>query len=237
MQSINELKAQQARELAALEAKHKLAALFPLAPSYVAADTATGTPRVSYKVNGLAGALEVLKAFTIVPFTEYRDGFLHLKPIALCKGIDADKHADDIAASILAETSFVSHLGYPLTTISVRFFARIPGLELANGVAQVTLKVEGPDYIGGFNILGASCEFTSNNRSQVKPGSIRPNAALYGAGRLIKWSSDSNNATHEYLINADFADMDASGDKELSHLYATLQNLADEFDNKKKGAK
>lgn len=232
MQSIEEMKAQQARELAALEAKHKLAALMPLAPSYVAADTATGTPRVSYKVQGLAGALEVLQAFTVVPFTEYRDGFLHLKPIAFCKGIDADKHADQWGASIVAETSFTSNLGYPLTTIKVKFFARIPGLELANGVVHVTLNVTGPDYIGAFNVLGASCQYTSNNRSQVKAGSIRPNAALNGAGRLIAWSIDSNSAHHEYLINSDFADQDATGNKELSHLYATLQNLADEFDNK-----
>lgn len=235
MQDINELKAQQAqqaRELAELEAKQAFAQLLPLAPSYVTVSALTGTPRASFKVQGLGGALEALKAFTIVPFTEYRGGgCLNLKPIALCKGIDADKHADQWAASLVADTTFISDLG-PHTKVKLKFFARIPGAFQANGVIHVTLDIQGPDYIGMFNALGASCEL-SPGRKQVKQGTKRPNDALNGYfDRVITWASDDTSANYEYLICSDWSDKDATGPKELSHLFGQLQNMSDEFDNK-----
>jgi hypothetical protein len=233
MQDINELKAKQARELADLKAMQDFAQLLPLAPSYVRASLVAGTPRATIKVEGIGGALEALKLFTIVPFTEYRDGCLNLKPIAFCKGIDADKHADQWAASLVAETTFISDLG-PHTKVKLKFFARIPGALQANGVVHITLAIKGPDYIGMFNALGASCEL-SPGRKQVRQGTKRPNNALNGyCDRVISWASDDTTANYEYLICSDYADQDATGPKELSHLFGQLQNMSDEFD---KGAK
>lgn len=235
MQSINDLKAKQAQELADLEAKHKFVALLPFEPSYVALKCATGTPRVSFKVEGLGGALEILKAFTVVPFTEYRDGFLHLKPVALCKGADPDKYSDQWAVSLVAETDFLSHLGYPHTTVKLKFFARIPGIIETNGLLHVTLDIQGPDYIHGFNALGASCSFTGKgSRRHVERNSKTPNQALNAyCDRVISYGGiDEGQAHYEYLICVDYADQDCAGPKELSHLYGQLQNMADEFDNK-----
>lgn len=233
MQSIEELKAKQAQELADLEAKHKFTALLPFAPSYLAIKAATGTPRASFKVKGLGGALEALKAFTIVPFTEYRDGALHLKPVALCKGADPDKHSDQWGASFVAETDFLSHLGYPHTTVKLKFFARVPGVIETNGLVHITLDIQGPDYIGGFNALGASCTFAGKGRARhVVRGSKAPNAAVNSYfDRVISYGGMAEDRAHyEYLICTDYADQDCSGDKELSHLYGQLQNMADEFD-------
>lgn len=235
MQSIDDLKAKQAQELAKLEAEHKFAALLPFEPSYIALSCATGTPRVSFKVEGLGGALEALKAFTVVPFTEYRNGGLHLKPVALCEGADPDRHSDQWAVSLVAETDFLSHLGYPLTTVKLKFFARVPGVIETNGIVRVTLDIQGPDHIGGFNALAATCAFTGKGSGRhIERNSKAPNLALNGyCDRVISYGGmGDNRAYYVYLIHSDYADQDCSGSKELSHLYGQLQNMADEFDNK-----
>lgn len=233
MQSIDDLKAKQARELAELEARHKFAALLPFAPSYIALNAATGTHRVSFKVEGLGGALEALKAFTVAPFTEYRDGNLHLKPVALCKGADPDKHSDQWAVSLVVETDFLSHIGKPHTDAKMKFFARVPGVVEANGLVHVTLDIKGPDYIGGFDALAATCAFTGKGRGRhVAHNSKAPNLALNAyCDRVISYGGMGEDRAHyEYLICTDYADQDCSGSKELSHLYGQLQNMADEFD-------
>lgn len=232
LQSIEALKAKQAQELATLEAQHKFAALLPVAPSFVHLGEGS-EPQARISVEGLGGALEVLKLFTIVPFTEYRNGTsLILKPIALCPGIDPDKHCDQWAASLVSDTSF----GLESTTVKVKFFARIPGAFRSKGVAKIILEVsepKGADYRHNYRHLGARCEYVDNSRSQVKRGSIRPNAALNGYGdRFHSWSVPDGRALHEFLFTADYANQDASGPKELSHLFGMFQNMADEFDNK-----
>lgn len=235
MESIEALKAKQARELADLKAKHAFAALLPVKPFHVDLNT-SHVPYAIIAVEGLGEALEALKAFTIVPFTEYRNGTeLHLKPMALIPGIDKDKHCDQFAASLISDTSFCGE-GGPRTTIKVCFFARIPGAYQAGQIVRIALDVSEPrgqDWRHNNRYLGATCEYTSNARSQVKRGSIRPNAALNGYGDSFHaWSVPGDQALHEFLFSADFADQDASGPKQLSHLYGQLQNMADEFDNK-----
>lgn len=232
MQSINDLKAKQAKELAALEEQHKFAAYLPVMPSFMNLKAGDGAPEVRYNVVGFGGALEVVKGFTIAQFTEFRDGLgLHLRPTALCRGIDKDKYADQFAASIQADTSFSSETE-PQTSIKFRFYARVPGFYQAGQLVHVVLHVEGPDYIGNHKKLAASCDFNSRG-SHILAGSVRPNAALNGYGdRFISWSVPGNRALHEFLFCGDYADQDLSGPKELSHLYAQLQNMADEFDAK-----
>ncbi|MNQ72355.1 hypothetical protein D3C85_870570 [compost metagenome] len=235
MQSINELKAKQARELADLEAHHAFAKLLPVMPYHVNLTMSTGTPCASIKVEGIGGALEALKAFTIVPFTEYRDGStLRLEPMTLIRGIDKDKYADQWAVSVRTDTNFCGEMG-PHTSVKVWFYARIEGAYQANGMVCITLDVNGPDYIGNFKALAPSCEYTSNARTQVKRGSIRPNAALNGyCDRFHSWSVPGNRALYDFLIVGDYADQDATGPKQLSHLFGQLQNMSDEFD---RGAK
>lgn len=232
MKSINELKASHARELADLEAQHAVAKLLPLVPSFVYFHP-DGEVQARIAVEGLGGALEALKAFTVVPFTEYRNGStLMLKPTALIPGIDKDKHCDQFAASLISDTSFSG----ASTTVKVKFFARIPGVYQAGGIVEILLEVsepKGEDYRHNFKKMGASCEWTNANRLQIKHGTIRPNAALYGYGdRFHSWSVPGSRALHEFLFSADYADQDATGAKELSHLYGQFQNMVDEFDCK-----
>lgn len=231
LQSIEALKAKQARELAELEAQHAVAHFLPLVPSFVYIPQG-GEIQARIPVEGLGGALEALKLFTVVPFAEYRNGTtLIYKPMALIPGIDKDKHCDQFAASLVSDTSFSSNA----TTVQVKFFARIPDIFRDNGIVEIVLEVsepKGADYRHNYKKMGARCEWTDAGRLQVKRGSIRPNPALYGYGdRFQAWGVPNGRALHEFLFSADYADQDASGPKELSHLFGQFQNMADEFDN------
>lgn len=231
LQSIEALKAKQARELAELEAQHAVAHFLPLAPSFVYLPQG-GEIQARIPVEGLGGALEALKLFTVVPFAEYRNGTtLLFKPMALIPGIDKDKHCDQFAASLITDTSFSG----ASTEVKVKFFSRIDDGSKGGRIIEILLEVgepKGADYRHNFKKMGARCEWTDNGRLKVKQGTIRPNAALYGYGdRFQAWGVPSGRALHEYLFAADYADQDARGPKELSHLFGQFQNMADEFDN------
>lgn len=225
MKTIEQLQAEQAKALAALKAEHELAALMPAPPTYVSTSRLTGSPWVSYKVEGLRGALELFKLFTVVPFAEYRDGCLSLKPGELLKPEARDKFASQWAYSIDVSTNFESHCGAG-TTLKIKFFARVPGVDVP---VHVTADVTGPGYIGSFNALGASCQWKAN---KVVRGSKAPNRALCGVGRLIAWGTGSEEwANYSYLVSAEYADIDQSFE-DLREAMLNLQNLSDEFDAK-----
>lgn len=231
LKSIEALKAKHARELADLELQHAVATLLPLAPSFVHFSQ-DGETTARIQVEGLGGALEALKLFTVVPFTEYRNGpNLLFKPMALIPGIDKEEHCDDWAASLITDTSFSSNS----TEVKVKFFSRIDDGSRGGQIIEILLEVsepKGADYRHNFKKMGARCEWSDAGRLQIKHGSIRPNSALYGYGdKFQAWSVPGSRALHEYLFKADYADQDASGPKELSHLFGMFQNMADEFDN------
>lgn len=225
MKTIEQLQAEQSKAIRKLQAEHNLAALMPLPPSTVMADTLTGSPWVSYKVEGIRGALEVLKAFTVVPFSEYRDGCCSLKPMELIPEAKRDTNCAQWALSLDVSTHFFSRCGAG-TNVKVVFFARIP----TAGLVRITLDITGPGYIGSFNQLGATCQIRKN---QVVRGSVQANRALDGATtRYIKWASGGDDwASFSYLVPAEYADMDQPAET-LKEALNCLLNLSDEFDAK-----
>ena len=232
MRTMAQLEAEQAAAVAKLKKQHAVAACLPVAPDYVDASSAMGWPLATYKVEGLRGALEMLKRFTVVPFTEFRNGFLRLQPMQFVPVEQRDKHAAQWALSIDVSTHFLSHCGAG-TTVRVKFFARVEGLDVVN----VWLDVKGPGYIGSFNALGATCKTRNTGNfghgTAVVPGSARPNAPLSGAAdRVQAWGTGGDDwANHSYLVHTDLEGQDTPG-AELKHAVEVLTNLSTEFDAK-----
>lgn len=225
MKSVEQLKAEQAKALANLEAQHAIANAMPVRPHYVDPSRLIGCPSASIKVKGFKGARDALAEFTVVPFAEYRNGCLSLKPLELLP----EKVREDECANWAVQISVEQmHGGYG-PNLKMRFYARIPGMP-APSLISVTLDVEGPDYIGAFRKVGAEYRLKRDGIT-VDRDSIRPNARLNGhTDKVIRWASGGSDSFYfSYLISADYADEDAAPDQ-LAHCFATLENIISEFE-------
>jgi hypothetical protein len=239
MKSLEQMKAQQAREIANLEAKHALAAKLPIMPWFVLLAGKPGNYHsVSIKVEGIRGAIEAIKAFTVVPFAEHRDGCLSLVPMEFVPESKRDKTSAQWAFQLKVDTHFFSHCGAG-TNLKIQFYARVAGAG-GNDVVSVTLDVKGPGYIGSFNQLAAQANFKNSGSfghgRAVVYGSVKPNSALNGAcQRYYKWASGSEEwANFSYLISTELEGVDVLG-SELVEPLNILRNLSDEFDAKVEG--
>lgn len=223
MKSIQELQAKQAKELAELEAAHKIAAELPVKPSSVQAWATTGEPWVNFKVQGIRGAIELIRQFLIVPFAEYRNGTLSLKPL--------EQLPPEFAANNSAGYAFDLNVSESVGSFGPRaklsFFARLP----VAGLVRVNLDIEGPNYIGTFYALKPDYQTWQGRLKKSSP--VRPNPELNGASdKVIKWAGGSaDHIVYSYLFVADQVDIDQPG-SELTHAVDQLQNLSDAHDAK-----
>jgi len=227
MQTVEQLKAKQAAELAKLEAANALAALLPIPPKMAFAERVTGTPFVCYDVDGVAGAIEAIKLFTVVPFTEYRNGSLKLCPMQFVPEEKRDVHAGQWALQIDVKHHFFSHCGAG-TTATIKFFARVQGVDVP---VHIWLDIKGQGYIGSMPKWAPTASikrgrFGHESGGGVERGSVRANVILSSqCQRTITWGTGGDDwANHSYLVSADYADQDATPD-ELTHALAVLENL------------
>ncbi len=236
MKSLDEMKAQQAAELATLEKQHALASKLPVTPWFVLLPSkATGYPSASIKVQGIRGAIEALKAFTVVPFAEHRDGCLRLVPMEYVPEQARDKVSAQWAFQLKVDTHFFSHCGAG-TNLKISFFARVSGASAAD-IVSITLDVTGPNYIGSFMALAARAQFRNSGAygqgRAVVSGSKGPNVVLAAeCGRVIDWATGGDDwANYSYLIATELEGTDATA-AELVEPFNVLQNLSDQFDAK-----
>lgn len=225
MKSLDELKAQQAKELAELEKAHAIAACLPVEGARVMPFAATGTPWVNYKVKGIAGALDLIRAFVVVPFGEYRNGCLKLAPAEQLSEAWREDNAACWAASLHVNQSVGERHSYG-PSARVTFFARVPGV----GLVRVNADIAGQGYIDSCPRFSASYQIKAG---RLIRDSVRANAKLNGyADKYIKWAGgDAENLVYEYLFSADVADDDMPG-ADCSHLCGQFEAMADELDVK-----
>lgn len=195
LKTVEELKAAQAKELAKLEAQHRIAAKLPegVEAWYIEPMSALKCPHISIRVDGIAGAVEVLEKFTIVPMGIERKSCTRVAPRALLKDkqvatpYDVNLCVDQIAGSTSPGAKVACYIQLP---------------EI--GVVSVTLDVRGPGYIGSYP--GMSARYDMRGR-RVLRDTIRPNLALYAASdEVIKWAAGDNAIDYSYLFE-DFEDL------------------------------
>lgn len=231
MKTIEQLQADQARELETLKKQHALASdpFFPCPPDRVQlTGRGVGNDWVSYKVEGLRGALELFRKFNnVVPMYAARTSCTRIRPaenmteedLSSCKG----PFALDITARTTAERRTAD--------VEVKFFARV-----SDGRAvRVTLKVNGPDYIGAYGKLRADATEERDRRTgRIISRAFNANVELHaGCDHFISWGTGETGQVKTYCDHSHFfsADHDADGTaEENSHALSMLQNICDRLE-------
>lgn len=193
MKTIEQLKAQQAAELAALEREIAVAAQCPIPPASVR-ETHTDCPWVIYKAPSLVQALDIMTALPIVPIWQYRGTFTQFMPEE-CAG---DKDGDIVGGPYAVGMRVSQGRGYgPCPRL--QFFWR-----LECGLVQVTVDLEPENGPGHFWQFGAA-PIMRGPRGHEEVAEYKANNKLYAsADNYVKWvTGSSDSAAFSYHWIAD----------------------------------
>jgi uncharacterized protein YndB with AHSA1/START domain len=196
MQTIEQMKADQAKALAKLEREIAIANACPLPPKRVQ-DTALGAPWITYECTSLADALHIMSAFQIIPAWQYKGTFTRFQPESLANEKSGEVTSGPFAASI--HTTQGREYG---PDAQLRFFATVQDKPAHIHVGLNRFR-EGGSY-------GARAIYASPN-SRHETGRIErwePNVRLSAqSDKLTRWGTGSkDSAIFEYHFQADETD-------------------------------
>lgn len=230
MKTLDELKAEQAKQIAELERQHQVANACPFPPRQVTIVNATErAPWVGYQTETLAQALEMFAAFDVIPSEHFRGTFSVIMP----RECMTKREARDYAENPRAESSGpyacwldVSHYAHANSDAAeLTFYA-----QTGAGPVRVSIKF-GAGYIGQCH--GLRAVIVSSERDRL--GTViaqrfgrNPEAGAL-ADHVVKWGAyegaKETSARFSYLFCADqFETMKGA---EHSHAIAQLSILAD----------
>lgn len=227
MQTMEELKAKQAKELAKLETEHAIAAACPLAPKRVM-EVGTGERAwISYSAPDLRGALAIMAAFQPLAFGKFKGTYTRYEPEEINAKRTRDK-GEEIGGPYVAALNVNQGEGFG-PSADFCFFARIGG-----DVCKVRVDIESgyvgtaPQYGAGFvrNDRGSSRRIGARNRYVI--GDFVANSAISSmAETYTKWASGSRESCHfVYVFGADYMDDDTGvAGYDVDAIYR-LENLA-----------
>lgn len=219
MESIDALKAKHAATLAKLESELAIAAALPLTPDAVQF-YAKRPSWISYRDRTLTQALDVIRAFQIVPFYEFRGTFCQLVPQG-----QEDSKAQERGGpyAIALNVSSGERFG---PSAKLFFYSTLP-----NGDSiRVNIELAGPGYIGSFDRLAGSRKPVAyDKRGNVTQWLIGPNHIGLGhSDSYVQWSTgDDKTGQHSYLFCADTESPAMGGD--MTHAIGQLVNMRDEL--------
>lgn len=224
MKSIEELKAEQAKQLANLEREHAIADAMPTPPHTV---HAFSTPWVIYKVKGLRAAVDLFAQFpAVVPCWTALDGCRYLQPLADMKPNAADRIDGGPYAVVLEVETVLEGPGGPGAKLF--WWSTAPGF-----LVCVRVEIEGPGYIGAYWAMASDYREDRSPRGRVvRSRQWKGNTVLRAAAdRVFAWATGDSltRARHSYVWQADHEETADTG-ADMSHALAMLQNLADELE-------
>lgn len=229
MKTLEQLQAEQAKQTAELIRQHETANACPLVPDQVtivgAADRA---PWVSYKRETLTQALEVFKAFTIIPCEHFRASSSVIMPRE-CMG---KRETRDYVENERAKSSGpyacwlnVTHYSHANSDAAELVFYAQTGA----GPIRVMVKF-GAGYIGQCHGLRAVADETRDRGGRVIARNYQRNPeAMAVCDKHIKWGcyegAKEESAQFSYLFVSDQFETMPGADQ--SHALAQLEILAD----------
>lgn len=236
MKTIEQLQAEQAKEIEALKAKHRIGKMFMDAglpvPEYIGGKL-YGAINVSYrKIGALSAAINLMARFPVlVPFAVLRKGFTSIMPESSLAGMpDGNQYKRDVARNA-ADYAVMVRVGHIVdspapTSAKLEFFARIEGT-----LFNVSIEF-GQGYIGACPQLAPEYVVVRGYAHRVESASFKPNSMLYavgdgflsyGSGDMgpIKKSDDSR-----YLFVSDNGGEESAPAECATHAIAQLRNLA-----------
>ena len=219
MQTIEQLKAAQAAQIEALTAQLALSEAAPLMPDHVMLGKVA--PWLTYRDRTLAEALDIFRAYTVVPMYVAKNSCTEIAPETCFHGKNMAIKSGPYALSLTVDMGE----GYG-PTAKVTFYGMA-----GDTLARVTVDIEGPDYIGAFRTLAPESTTQRDRNNRIVSRQFNRNTlAASLADNVVTWSSGDNgpvktSASHTYLFCAD-DDQTAPGEHH-SHACGQLQNLID----------
>ena len=226
MQTIEQLKQAQTAQLESLQKQIDIAEAAPVTPDSVILGKLA--PWVIYRERTLAQALDLFRAYTVVPMYLAKNTCTEIAPEDCYHGKNMTIQRGPFALAMTVDKGE----GYG-PTVKIKFYGMV-----GDTVAQIGVDVEGPDYIGAFSALAPSVTEQRDRGGRITSRTFNRNtlaASLFDD--CVSWSSGDfgaikKSASHTYLLCADDGRTAPGGDS--SHACGQLQNLIDATE--KKGA-
>lgn len=223
MQTLEEMKAKHAAELAKLEAEHALAALAPIPPKRVQITSVKLGDWLTYDCASLWDALDIMSKFHPIPFYEFKGTFTRYVPPALNIGRDA---GEEKSGPYVARISTSQGEGFG-PTVDLCFFVM-----LGETICEVHCKLR-DKWCDQFGQYRAPFHAHSGGRSRMLAGNryiagdFRANPKLSGMmDKTTHWGSGSQEAaSFSYAISADSVEGD--GPCEWRDAGLRLENIAE----------
>jgi hypothetical protein len=220
MQTLEELKAKQAREVAKLEAEHALANLCPVPPKSVQLTSGGLAPWISYECESLVDALALVgRLGEIVPFWQYKGTFTRLQPEALA----TEKSGETVGGPFAFAFDVSQGDGFG-PSAQLKAFYRLSSGEIAQAHIRLRPAGYGPEAWHSYSARPVYRSSGYGNRESRIIDTWHANNSLSAmSDKYIKWGTgDSKSAHFEYLFAADYEEGGQS------HAESQLWSIAEE---------
>lgn len=223
METIEQLKAKQAAELAKLEAEHAIAVLAPVPPKSVMLTSVPERAWISYEAADLREAVELMGKFQPLAFAKFKGTFTRFQP----ESLHDPKRGEEVAGPFVCGLDVSQGEGFGPGVI-LFFFAR-----LGDDVCKVRITLQ-RGYASQFGQYGAAFVPDQrgngkrlDSRDSYRRGHWQANPTLRGlADETIKWGSGDEKSAHfSYYLMADNEDSDGLAIWE-THAAPMLENIA-----------
>lgn len=206
MKSVEELKAEQAKALATLQAEHEIAALAPIPPVRAMLVGTGERAWLTYEPADMWEALDIMRAFDPLPFNEYKGTFTRYEPEEVHER-PGNKHKGEYRSGpyiLRIETDGGEGFG---PNAELRFFAR-----LGSDIVSIHCSLRRPGY-GPSHWPSYAASFQANERGRSRQlhgnryiaGDFRASSKLSAmTDKVTAWGSGSGASwRYSYFIAAD----------------------------------
>lgn len=226
MQTVEEMKAKQAADLAKLEAEHAIACKLPLPPKFAMLVSTGEKAWITYEAPDLWAALELMAKFDPIGFHKFKGTYTRYEPEAVNAARKKDKgESDGLALVAKFDTSGGEGHG---PNVSLCFFAYV-----GDDICKIKIDLR-PEGYGPASWGQYGPRFQRNGRGQSRvldgsryiAGDFTPNPTLSGmTDAYTKWGSGSREAwQYTYALCADYVAADYSATWTDARL--RLENIA-----------
>jgi hypothetical protein len=231
MKTVEQMRAEHAAALAKLEAEHAIAALAPIAPNSAMLTGCGEKAWLSYKVESLWQALDVMKAFRPLACYKFKGTYTRVEPPALNEARTRDK-GEEVDGPYLATIGVSQGEGFG-PCVSFGFFVL-----LGADICKVKCDL-GRGYSDSFGLYGARFQAETRGQSRLLEGQryiagdFRANGKLSSYADLTqKYGTGSREAAQfAYSFSSD-TDDDGLASWETDAIYR-LENLARDMHGEK----
>ncbi len=234
MQTVEEMKAKQAADLAKLEAEHAIACNLPLPPKMAMLVSTGEKAWITYEAPDLWAALDLMAKFEPIGFYKFKGTYTRFEPEAINDARKRDKGESD-GVAMVAKLTVDQGEGFG-PNVALSFFAYV-GADICQIKIDLRPTGYGPpswwQYAARFNAHPRGQSRTLDGNRYIS-GDFMPNPNLSGmTDSYVKWGTGSREgARYTYAITADCEAADYS--VEWNDARLRLENIANAMHGERK---